>query len=175
MLRISGMATVADKAERSAPRRVVPVEDLRQRYQDQEGSGPRPPPGVNQAPFGWMATTVQSRLAQLQNLLDIGRLPSAADQIPPRPVRRREGADDLRAAFLQGDGPHVQPSQGYGYQENQAQSPPGILHRNRPGRDLRVRFAGQGGLPPGRQLRRRPRFNDLTRSYQADPDDYLAL
>ncbi|POS69267.1 hypothetical protein DHEL01_v212339 [Diaporthe helianthi] len=179
ILRISGLATVADKAERSRPRRVAPVDDLRQRFQDQEVSGP--PPSVGQAPAGWMATMVQSRLAQLQNLLslNIGRLPSAADQPPPQPLRRRggvddlragfrqgslrrrEAADDMRAAFLQGDGPRAQP-----------QSRRGILRRSRPGRDLRVQFADQ---VPGRQARRRPRFNDSTGSYQADPDDDLAL
>ncbi|KAG8162278.1 hypothetical protein KVR01_008043 [Diaporthe batatas] len=191
MLRISGMATVADKAERLAPRRVAPVDDLRQIYQDQEGSDR--PPGIKQAPFGWMATMVQSRLAQLQNLLNIGRLPSTANQTPTRPLRRRDGVDDLRAgfrqgslrrrertddlraAFLQGDGSHMPPPQRPEYQNNQVQPPPGVLRRNRPGRDLRVRFADQVGPPPGRRLRRRPRFNNLIGSYQADPDDDLAL
>lgn len=172
ILRIGGLATRADKAEKSQLRRTAPVEDLRQRYQAQEGTGP--PPGVERGPSGWWNTVVQSRLAQVQNILRIGRLPSTADEPPPRPLRHREGVEDLRAGF-RGDDGKQQPLQDLGDQNNQAESPQGILRRKEPSRDLRVRFANDSRLQPGQGLRRRPRFNDLRGLYQADPDDDLAL
>lgn len=176
MLRIGGLETRADKAEQSQLRRAAPVDDLRQRHQDQEGTGP--PPGVERAPVGWWNTVVQSRLAQVQNLLRIGRLPSTTDEPPPRPLRRREGVEDLRAG-LHEDGERQaqsqQAPQDLRDQNDQAESPQGVLRRQRSSRDLRVRFTDDAGRQPGRGLRRRPRFNDLRGRYQADPDDDLAL
>ncbi|KAJ0117223.1 hypothetical protein J7T55_003633 [Diaporthe amygdali] len=97
MLRIGGLATRAEKAEQSRLRRVAPVGNIRQQFQD--GEGPPPSPGVRRAPVGWWDTVVQSRFAQLQNLLNIGRLPSPADDPPPRDLRRRRPLNDLRGRY----------------------------------------------------------------------------
>ena len=189
LLRIGGVANMADKAEKTPSRSLEPVKNLRQRYQEQEGTGPAQPPATQQAPAGWWDTMVYSRLAQLQNLLNIGRLPSTADEPPPRPVRRRGGIDDLRARFHEDAEGQPQPPQP---PQNVAPSGPvddlealiydlpaqprGILRRSRPVRDLRVRFADDAGpSSQSRGLRRRPRFNDLRGRYQADVDDDLAL
>lgn len=190
MLRIGGLATRAEKSEQSRLRRAETVEDLRQRYREQEGSAP--PEGGQRASFGWWNTVISSRIAQVQNLLNVGLLPSQADQPPPRPLRPAQQVDDPRALFQQDAQRQAQPpaqppqlpqdvgpgglaGELRGQNNNQADRPRGILRSNRPARDSRVRFANDVGSRIGRGLRRRPRFNDIRGRYQQDGDDDFAL
>lgn len=223
LLRIAGVANQADRAEQPQLRRVAPVENLRQRYQEQEGtaphappSSPEPPPPVDpppaipppaippppppppagqppppapperprRAPFNyWWNNVISDRMAQLQNVIYAGVEPLPPNP-PPPPLRRATWVESLRARFqrdaqrqpqppqnLGQGGPAVEPR---GQDNNQPQQPRGILRNNRPARGVRVRFADEVGLPPGRVLRRRPRINDLRGRYLADADDDLA-
>lgn len=186
MLRIGGLANRAEKAEQSLLHRAEPVEDLRLTYQEQEGFAP--PEGVQRAPLGWWNTVVQSRIAQVQNLLNVGLLPSQADQPPPRPLRRSQQVDDPRARFQQDAQRQAQAQQApqnasprgladelRGENNPRVERPRGILRSDPPARDLRVRFANNAGSRIGRGLRRRPQFNDIRGRYQQDGDDDLAL
>lgn len=185
-LRITGVANQADKAEQPQLRRVAPVENLRQRYQEQEGGAPpAPPERPRRGPFNWWSSkAISNRIAELQNII-YARVEPLPENPPPPPLRRVPGIDDLRAPFQQGAQRPPQPRQNLGrgsradeprgQNDDQPQPARGILRNNRPARDVRVRFADDAGPPPGRGLRRRPRINDLRGRYAADADDDLAL
>lgn len=177
MLRVGGLANMADKAEQPQLRRVAPDENLRQRYQEQEGTEP----AVRPQRFNWWWNNVISnRIAQVQNIIYANVVPLQGDRPPPPPLRRVSGEDNLRALFQQDHqrqpqnlGPDERIDQPRGRNNDQAEPSRGILRHSRPAGDMRVRFAE--GPPPGRGLRRRPRMNDMRGRYQADPDDDLSL
>lgn len=182
MLRIGGLANRADKAEQPRLRRVAPEENVRQRYQEQEGTGPAE--RRQRGPFNWWWNNVISnRIAQVQNVIYANVVPLQEDRPPPPALRRVPGVDDLRAGFQQDVQRQAQPPQNLGPGEradeprgrnnDQAEPPRGILRHNRPARNVGVQFAE--GPRPGRGLHRRPRMNDLRGRYQADVDDDLAL
>lgn len=174
MLRISGLANRADKAEQPQLRRVAPEENLRQKYKEQESK-------LRAPSSWWWNNTISNRIAQLQNVIYANVVPLQEDQRPPPALRHVEGVDDLRERFQQDEQRQAQPPQNLGPggrvdesrgQNNDQSAPPrGILRRRGPVRDLRVRFAD--GVAPG-GLRRRPRMSDLRGRYQADADDDLA-
>lgn len=184
MLRIGGLANRADKAEGARLRRAAPVENLRQRYQEQEGTAA--PERPQRAPFNWWwNNAITNRIAQVQNVIYARVEPLQADNSPPPPLRPVPGVDDLRTRFRQDEQRQARPQQGPGpsrppepprsQSNNQAEPRRGILRRSSPARDLRVRFADDAGPSPGRGLRRRPPINDLRGRYQQDVDDDLAL
>lgn len=181
MLRIGGVANLADRAEAPQLRRVAPVENLRQRYQEQEVAAPPERPRRARGNW-WWNNVISDRITELQNII-YARVEPLPPNPPPPPLRRVPGVDDLRARFQQDAQRQPQPPQNLGQGgpagqprgQNivQPQPPRGILRNNRPARDVRVRFADDVGPPPGRGLRRRPRINDLRGRYAADADDDL--
>lgn len=174
MLRISGIANRADRADAPRLRRVAPVENLRQRAQDQQG--PAAPEGSQQGSSKWWwNNAIANRIGQIQHTIYAKIVPLQGDEPPAPPLRHSQGVGDLRARFQQDAQGLAQPPQDPPQNNDQAEQPRGILRRSRPVRDLRVRFANDAGPQVGRGLRTRPRINDLRGRYQADADDDLAL